>query len=543
MRRRAVFALLIASPVIAALGVQPAFAQRSCETLREITLDHATITATTAYAAGAYKLPPDAFRPPPRSELPAFCRVEAIARPTSDSEIKFELWLPASGWNGKFEQVGNGGFAGTIPRVTMAQALLRGYGTAGTDDGHVGSTDVAWAIGHPEKVADFGYRAVHETSIQSKAILREFYGKEPAQSYFVGCSDGGREALMEAQRFPADFHGIVAGAPANDWTHLMFKGALDERAVLDHPASYIPPEKLAALQKAAIAACDTLDGVKDGLIQNPRRCRFDPAVIQCKGEDTPACLTGAQVETARKIYGAVKNSRTGAVIFPGFAPGTEAVPANWATWITGASADKPPLGAFFANAFFANMVFENPKWDFHSLNFDSDVKLTDDKVGSILNSTNPNLSAFKARGGKLIQYHGWGDAAIPPQRSIDYFESVQSAMGSTSNFYRLFLIPGMSHCGGGIGATVFGNETSVPEDAEHDFDAALDQWVVRDIAPERIIATGFDADNPAKGATLTRPLCPYPQDAHYQGSGDTNTAASFTCQAPPRKTAGPGHVR
>ena len=467
--------------------------------------------------------------------MPAFCRVAGVTKPTSDSEIKFEVWLPtAASWNGKFEQVGNGGFAGTVPLAGMAEPLLRGYATAGTDDGHVGSTDVSWAIGHPEKVIDFGYRAVHETSVQAKAIVRAFYGKDPRHSYFVGCSDGGREALMEAQRFPADFHGIVAGAPANFWTHLMFKGASNELA-LASPGAYIPPNKLPALQDAALAACDTLDGVKDGLILNPQTCHFDPAVIQCKGEDSPDCLTALQVEAAQKIYGPVKNSRTGAQISPGFSPGAEAVPANWRTWITGASAGQPPVGAFFANLFFANMVFENPQWDFHTLNFDSDVKLTDDKVASVLNSTDPNLRAFKARGGKLIQYAGWGDAAIPPQDSVDYFETVQSAIGNTKSFYRLFMVPGMSHCGGGVGANSFGNGVVVPHaDAAHDVVMALDQWVIRNVPPDQIIATGFVDNIPAKGVAMTRPLCPYPQEAHYKGTGDTNDTGNFVCQLPPK---------
>jgi feruloyl esterase len=467
--------------------------------------------------------------------MPAFCRVAGVAKPTSDSEIKFEVWLPASGWNSKFEQVGNGGFAGTIPLAAMAEPLLRGYATAGTDDGHVGGTDASWAIGHPEKVIDFGYRAVHETSVQAKAIIHEFYGKNLAQSYFVGCSDGGREALMEAQRFPADFHGIVAGAPANFWTHLMFKGVWDERALLDDPASYIPPSKLPALQNAALAACDALDGTKDGLIQNPGLCHFDPAVIQCKGSDAADCLSAPQIEAAKTIYGPVKNSRTGAQISPGFSPGAEAVPANWRTWITGTGAGELTVGAFFANFFFADMVFENPKWDFHTLNFDSDVKLTDDKLASILNSTDPNLRPFKALGGKLIQYHGWGDAAIPPQDSIDYFESVQSAMGRTSGFYRLFMVPGMSHCRDGAGANAFGNGVPAPQaDAAHDVVIALDQWVVHDLAPGQIIATGFVDGNPAKGVAMTRPLCPHPQETHYKGNGDTNSAASFACQVPAR---------
>jgi Tannase and feruloyl esterase len=533
MSHRIRFAFLFGLPMMMTFCLRPAFAQRPCENLAQLALANATITTATSVPAGTFKLPADPNQLPPRANMPAFCRVAGVAKPTSDSEIKFEVWLPVSGWNGKFEQVGNGGFAGAIPVTAMAEPLLRGYATAGTDDGHVGGRDVSWAIGHPEKVIDFGYRAVHETSEQAKAIVREFYGKVPEQSYFVGCSDGGREALMEAERFPADFHGIVAGAPANDWTHLMFKGTLDERAVLDEPASNIPPSKLPVLQNAALAACDALDGVKDGLIQNPRLCRFDPAVIQCKGADSADCLTATQVEAAKKIYGPAKNSRTGTQISPGFSPGTEAVPANWQTWITGAGTGQLPLGAFFANSFFADMVFENPEWDFHALNFDRDVKLTDDKLASILNSTDANLKPFKARGGKLIQYHGWGDAAIPPQNSIDYFESVQLAMGATESFYRLFMVPGMSHCRGGLGANVFGNGIFGDQaDSEHDVVMALDQWVVHDVAPVQIIATGFIDGNPGKGVMMTRPLCPYPQEAHYKGAGNTNSAASFVCQAP-----------
>jgi hypothetical protein len=531
--RRIAFSLLLALPITGVCSGS-AFAQHRCEDLAKLRLTNAMVTSATSFAAGVFKSPADPFQPPPRADIPTFCRVDGIAKPTSDSEIKFEVWLPALGWNGKFEQVGNGGLAGIIPLAAMAEPLLRGYATAGTDDGHASSvTDGAWAIGHPEKVIDFGYRAVHETSIQAKAIIRAFYGKDPAQSYFVGCSDGGREALMEAQRFPADFHGIVAGAPANFFTHLSFRLLWDERALHDDPASYISAGKLAALQSAALATCDGLDGVKDGLIQNPQLCRFDPAVIQCKGADGPGCLTGAQVEAARKIYEPIKDPRTGALIAPGFSPGTEAVPANWAAWIIGARTRDSTVGALIGNSIFADMVFENSRWELKALNFDGDVKFADHKLAVVLNSTDPNLRRFKAYGGKLIQYHGWGDAAIPPQWSIDYFESVQSAMGITKDFYRLFMIPGMSHCGGGLGANVFGNEFTVQQaDAEHDVVMALDQWVVHNIAPDHIIATGFVDDNPAKGVVMTRPLCPYPQDTHYKGTGDTNNATSFTCQAP-----------
>lgn len=514
-------------------------AQTSCEALANLTLANATITSATAVPAGSFK-PPAAMGPPaPAEDLPAFCRVAGIARPTSDSEIHFEVWLPASGWNGKLEQVGNGGFAGMIPFAGMTGPLLQGYATAATDDGHGIGPGQAWAIGHPEKVADFGYRAVHETAVQAKAILRAFYGKDARRNYFVGCSEGGREGLTEAQRYPEDFQGIVAGAPAIHWDALQLRGAWDAQALLATPASYIPPAKLPVLQNAAIAACDALDGAKDGFIENPERCHFDPAVVECQGDDAAGCLTAAQVQAAKKIYGPMKNSRTGAVIGPGFSPGVEAFPGNWAVWVTGMSAPQLGIGKLFASFFFRDFLFANPQWDVQSLNLDSDIKLADDKFGPILNSDDPNLRGFKAQGGKLIQYHGWGDAAIPPQGSVDYFQSVQKTMGKTQDFYRLFMVPAMSHCAGGPGATMFGNAGgagSAEADADHDVVLALDRWVEKGVPPDRIIATGFVDGNPAKGVAMTHPLCPYPQVAHYKGTGDTKDAANFVCEAPRGET-------
>jgi tannase/feruloyl esterase len=512
-------------------------AQTSCEALANLTLTNATITSAASVAAGSYKPPATPGLPPPTKPLPAFCRVAGIAKPTSDSEIHFEVWLPASGWNGKFEQVGNGGFAGFIPFAGMAEPLLHGYATAATDDGHPNGPDQTWAIGHPEKVADFGYRAVHETAVQAKAILHAFYGKDARRNYFAGCSEGGREGLTEAQRYPKDFHGIVAGAPAIHWDTLQLRGAWDALALLETPASYIPPAKLPILQNAAVAACDSIDGAKDGFIENPELCHFDPEVIQCKGDDVSNCLTSAQVQAVEKIYDPMKNSQTGAVIGPGFSPGVEAFPANWPIWITGSSAPQLGVGKLFATYFFRDMVFENPKWDVHSLHLD-DIKKADDKFGATLNSDDPNLRAFKAQGGKLIQYHGWGDAAIPPQGSVDYFEAVQKTMGYTKSFYRLFMVPSMSHCAGGPGATIFGNAGGMEppeEDADHDVVLALDRWVEKGLAPDHIIATGFVGNNPAKGVAMTHPICPYPQMAHYNGTGDTKDAANFACAAPPKK--------
>ena len=535
MIRRIAFVSSLVALVSAVLFPALARAQSSCESLANLKLENATISSAVSVAAGGFKPPSAPGQPAPARDLPAFCRVAGVATPTSDSEIRFEVWLPASGWNGKFEQVGNGGFAGTIPLSGMAEPLSRGYATAATNDGHVNGPDQSWAIGHPEKVIDFGYRAVHETSVQAKAIIRAFYGKDAARSYFVGCSEGGREGLTEAERFPDDFHGIVAGAPAIRWNHLQFMGAWEARALLETPASYIPPKKLSVLQNGAIAACDTIDGVKDGLIENPQLCHFDPATVQCKGDDAPDCLTAPQVEAAKKIYGGARNPRTGAIVEPGLSPGVEAVPANWPVWITGNSAPQLGVAKLFANFFITDFVFPNSKWDLSTLNFDTDLKMADDKLGAILNSDDPNLKAFKSRGGKLIQYHGWGDAAIPPQGSVDYFESVQKAMGKTENFYRLFMVPSMSHCAGGPGATFFGNGLAAQPDADHDVVIALDRWVEQGVAPDKLIAVGFVDGNPSKGVAMTHPLCPYPQQAHYKGDGDPKDASSFVCQVPKKK--------
>jgi Tannase and feruloyl esterase len=533
IHRRIAFACLLVVPLAVAVFAPRASAQRSCDSLTGLQLSHAKITSAASVAAGTFKPPAAPGAPPINFLLPAFCRVQAVATPTSDSDIRFEVWLPASGWNGKFEQVGNGAFAGAIPLSSMALPLYRGYATAATDDGHQANpASAAWAVGHPEKVIDFGYRAVHEVSLQSKAIVAAFYGKHPKLSYFVGCSDGGREALMEAQRFSADFRGIIAGAPANNWTRLSTKGLWDERA-LSQPGAWIPPAKLKVLQDAALSQCDSRDGLKDGLIENPELCPFNPKSVECKGADAAGCLTAPQVEAARKIYGPAVNSETGAEIYPGFSPGAEANPANWLIWITGAQSPKFTVQALIANSFFTDMVFGKPQMNVDAINFGSDFKLAGEKIGSIIDSASPDLRTFQSRGGKLIQYAGWGDAAIPPQGSVDYFKSVQAEMGDTKNFYRLFMVPGMSHCGGGEGANSFGNAGPVPDAApSNDVVMAMDRWVTKNVAPGKIIATRYVDNNPAKGVQYTRPLCPYPAQAHYNG-GDPNSASSFSCAVPP----------
>ena len=464
----------------------------------------------------------------PAGAIPARCVVQGIATPTSDSQIRFEVWLPVSGWNGKYQQVGNGGWAGALPAAAMADPVRRGYAVAGTDDGHQGS-GAAWAIGHPEKIIDFGYRAVHVTYEQSRAIVKAFYGADIRRNYFVGCSDGGREALMEAQRYPEDFDGIVAGAPANDWSHLMVGGVWNELALLDTAGSAIPPAKLPAIQRAVLDSCDQLDGVKDGLIEDPRACRFDPAVLLCKGEDSIACLTAPQLAALRKIYAGPKSPRTGEPLAPGFPPGSEAGPNGWVSWVTTADPARA-IQFYFSNSYFGQAVHEQAEWDFHKMDFTADVALSDSKVGPFTNAMNPDLRSFRAHGGKLIQYHGWGDAAISPLNSINYYDNVRAflsqypdARGEASrpmeDFYRLFLVPGMGHCGGGAGPNRF------------DAVSALEAWVEKGAAPERLIGEGKDTADASK--TLTRPLCPYPQTAHYKGSGDPDSAASFECALPP----------
>jgi len=506
----------------------PVFAQQSCERLPDLKLSRTTITSSTMVAAGPFSTPAaGGVGGTPGIIVPAHCEVKGVVRPTKDSEIKFAVWLPAANWNGKYRQEGNGGWAGSIPYRSMIDALSRGYATAGTDDGHEGGRGADWAIGHPEKLIDFGYRAVHETSVQAKVIVREFYGRDPSLNYFAGCSDGGREALMEAQRYPEDFNGILAGAPANNWSHLFTGFVWNEQALLKAPGSNIPPSKLSVIQNAVIAACDSLDGLKDGLLEDPRACRFDPSRLLCKANDNSECLTPPQADALKKIYAGPADPRTRGPIFPGYPPGAEAAAGTWDTWIAAAN----PAAAIqfnFGNTYYGQAVFEDPKWDFRTFNFDTDVRFGDAKAGTVLNSTSLDLRSFRAEGGKLLQYHGWGDAAISALSSIEYYAAVQAFLskfpdgrsanaGPVIDFYRLFMVPGMGHCGGGAGPNTF------------DAFSALEAWVEKGVAPEQIIGRGTFAGD---GARMTWPLCAYPKIARYKGTGDPKDAANFQCVAP-----------
>jgi len=505
-----------------------AAAATPCAGLSELMLPGATITAAQSVPAGPFT-PPEG---PAIPGVPAFCRVALVVKPSSDSNIQVEVWLPASNWNGKFQGIGNGGFAGYIGYGALANAIAHGYATASTDTGHhAGGTDASWALDHRERIVDFGYRAIHETALKAKAIINAFYGEGPKRSYFSSCSNGGRQALMEAQRYPADYDGIIAGAPANYWTHLLTQAVVNVQATLGDSAGYISAAKLPAIQKAALAACDAGDGVKDGVIEDPAQCRFDPAVLLCQGAESDSCLTQPQLATLKKLYDGPRTSK-GAQIMPGYSPGGEAEPGGWAAWITGPSQGKSLLYAF-GTQFFSNMVFDQASWDWKTFQVDRDMKVADDKMAGIMNAGDADLKNFQARGGKLILYHGWSDAAIPAQSTINYYRSVEKKMGAkqVSQFVRLYMVPSMEHCGGGAGATTFGQGGVGQGDAQHDIDAALERWVEQNSAPAEIIASKFQTGtNPASGIARTHPLCPYPQKAYYKGTGSTDDAANFVCK-------------
>jgi len=512
-------------------GFRPV-AAATCESLADLKLPNTTITMAQTVAAASFTPPsPGGNMPIAASykELPAFCRVAGVIKPTSDSEIKFEVWMPSAGWNGKFHGIGNGGFAGSITYQGLAGALSRGYAAASTDTGHSGQ-DASWALGHPEKIVDYGHRAIHEMTEKAKSIIKAFYGDGPKRSYFASCSNGGRQALMEAQRYPNDYDGIIAGAPANYFTHILTGFAWNMQATLNDAASYIPARKLKAIEATALAACDGRDGVTDGVLDDPVKCGFDPSVLLCKGAESDECLTEKQVAALKKLYAGPRNAK-GKQIIPGFVPGGETGQSGWTAWITG-PAPKGALQYFFSTQAFANMIYNNPAWDYKTFELERDGKLADEKLGAILNAVDPNLKAFKARGGKLILYHGWNDAALPPVNTINYFESVRAKLGKRESdaFMRLFMAPGMQHCGGGPGPNSFGIfVTSAQSDPRHDLTLALERWVEEGVAPDQIIAAKRQTADPKSPVIRTRPLCPYPQVARYKGSGSTDDAANFAC--------------
>jgi len=482
----------------------------TCESLRHLVLPETTITLAKLETAETYKSGLIEAPGPPLTNLPPFCRVAGEMRPAPDSKIKFEVWMPASGWNGKFMAVGNGGWSGEIWYPFMGAALRGGYATASTDTGHEGSfREASFALGHPEKVVDFGYRAVHEMTVKAKAIVSAFYGDPPKFSYWQGCSSGGKQGLKEAQRFPRDYDGIIAGAPASDWVQLAASGVWIWQVNHNVDTQVLSTEKLQALHKAALDACDSRDGVSDGVIDNPQNCRFDPDTLRCKAVETASCLTGPEIEAAKKIYAGPKSPRTGKQIFPGLEPGSE---LGW--WMYGSGEDPPIVASHFRY-----LVFKDASWSAGKLNFDSDITLADKLDDGLLPATDPNLKEFFAHGGKLILYHGWTDPLIAPRSTIDYYKSVSGTNGvEAESSVRLFMAPGMDHCTGGAGPSQF------------DMTTVLADWVEHGKAPEMVLAAHLPDGPPGThGPDRTRPLCAYPRVAKYKGTGSTDDATSFAC--------------
>ncbi|HUK32580.1 MAG TPA: tannase/feruloyl esterase family alpha/beta hydrolase [Vicinamibacterales bacterium] len=475
----------------------------TCDSLKSVTLPDATIDAVQPVAAGAFQQPgARGGRGNAMADLPAFCRVAITARPSSDSDIKIEVWLPAENWNQKYQAVGNGAWTGSIGYAAMADALRRGYATSSTDTGHVGGS-ASFAMGHPEKAIDFAYRSEHEMVLKSKAIINAFYGGAPKYSYWNGCSAGGRQALKEAEMFPADFDGIIAGSPGLDWSGRSAQ-AVRINQLLEKEDPRLSPAHLALLHDAVVNACDAQDGVKDGLISNPAACKFDPSVLSCKNGETSGCLTAAQVATAKAIYSPIRSHGRD---MQGLAYGSE---LNWTDLGWSVSARATGLDHY------RYLVYNDPEWTVSKFNVDADPAKLEQGVSGEIDARNADLKPFFARGGKLLMYHGWADPQISPLNATTYYKQVVKTVGATKlgDSYRLFMAPGMAHCGGGEGP--------------NDFDkvGTLEQWVEKGKAPDQIVAS----HSKAGAVDRTRPLCPYPQVATYRGSGSIDEAASFVCK-------------
>ena len=490
-----------------------AHAATPCADLAQV-LKHANTTITLAadVPAGGLKLPSGAGAggPPMNfASLPAFCRVAGTIRPSADSDIRFEVWMPLTGWNGKFVGGGNGVWAGSIAYGDMVTPLTRGYATAASDVGHQGSPlDGTFLVGHPEKLIDFGHRAVHETAVAAKATIAAYYGKGPKYSLYASCSTGGRIGLMEAYRYPEDYDAISAMAPANPMVPLMVMSLWTGNAVMNNAASRIPAPKFALLQKAALAACDASDAVQDGVINNPQACRFDPGVLQCKQAEASDCLTAPQVAAIRAIYAGPRNPRTGKQIYPGLAVGSEAQMPVLAM-------GQEPFPV--ATTFFRGPVFSDPTWNFRSFDYDRDVDRAMTYGSDALDVPPTGLDRFFAGKRKLLLSHGWADGLIPAHSTIDFYDALVKDVGARKarDGVRLFMAPGMAHCAGGSGPSSI------------DMLGAIDRWVETGKAPQTLIAS-----NPPGAPARTRPLCAHPKVAKYKGSGSTDDANNFRCANP-----------
>jgi feruloyl esterase len=481
----------------------------------------------------------------PRLKVPASCRVQLLITPSDDSHIESVLWLPESGWNGRLWSTGNGAFAGSIDEPGLTIALSRSYAVSATDTGHrADDLDAAWALEHPQKLIDFGFRAIHETAKDAKAIVAAYYGRPASFSYFSSSSNGGREALMEAQRFPDDYDGIEAGAPALDGARTIAAVAWMEQQLVRTPGAWIPPSKLSVITAAVMAACDELDGLRDGLIDDPRRCAFKPESLLCRNGDADTCLSAQQVASLKALYRG-PGADLGDTGHDGFSPGGE---SGWSDWLLGSAPGRSYLYQMTLQ-FYRYLIYADSSWSLDRFDYVRDAPEAVRKLDPMYEAREPDLNAFAAHGGKLIVFHGWNDMAIPPGRTIDYYEAVRTTMGSeqTAAFLRLYMVPGLRHVVGGRGPTAFGQiaPPAPNASASDNVSAALIAWVEQGLAPQAIVAGDY-GERGANTHSLydvisfadmipirTRPLCPYPLAEHWTGHGSIDEAGNFVCAKPP----------
>ena len=536
--------LIVLVPVVAnAQNIERTAA--ACERLASLSLPNAEITLAQVVGAGSFTVPPAAPRSgggssvlagtigpvpevpgrvtantaglglgynggkgvPPFAALPAFCRVTATLRPSPSSDIRMELWLPVAGWNGNFRGTSPNGLGGVINYNAMGVGLTEGFAVASTDTGHQGG-DTAW-MAVPEQVTDFAGRAMHETTVAGKTLTAAYYGAAPRFAYMLECGGGSAAALHEVQKYPADYDGVVVGGHAAHLTRQIFGQLWLWGATHPEGVAILPTPKLQVLHRAVLDKCDALDGVKDGLLENPARCSFDPQEIACRAADGPDCLSAAQVDAVRKIYAGPTNPRTGERVWSPLYRGSE---LDWSFFTEAPS----PIG--IATGVLRDAILKDPGWDYRTspIDFDRHVALADRSDIARVNASNPDISAYVRRGGKLILSGGWNNALVPAGAVLDYYQRLEAAIGrqNTDRAVRLYMVPGMIECNGGPGTDTF------------DMLAVMRRWVERDPAPREVLASRVERGKVVR----TRPLCPYPQAATYRGRGSTDDAASFSCR-------------
>jgi feruloyl esterase len=532
---------LLRIPAFAAfLHAATAAASTPCEGLPTLALDNGRVAASVLVSGPSFTAPDGQTY----GDVPPFCKVSVVATPTPDSLINIEVWLPtAARWNGRLQAVGNGGYAGNLaaPAPAMVIGLRKDFAVASTDMGTAPSANnnADVLVGHPQKWEDWGHRATHVMTTISKQLVSAFYGRPAAYSYFNGCSTGGQQALMSAQRYPEDYDGILAGAGAHNRTHLHTGIVWSYNAMRATLGSLFSSEHAKLVTNAVTGACAVQGGgvAGDAFLTDPRSCNWDPVALQCPGGlPGTSCLSAEQVAAARKIYGGAHNPATGERIAVGGTRGAEA--DSQFGWYAQGRGTEPQFASLFKWVFGLG-------WTAASYDFDSHMAAVDALLAPLLNANKPDLSAFRARGGRILAYHGTADPIIPLQESINYYHRVvqaqpgswKPALERTRQFFRLFAVPGMAHCAGGPGPNAFGNLISgtvvAPEppvsDGMHDAMVALQNWVEGGGGPDRLVATKYVNDQPALGIQMQRPICAYPAFPKYLGSGDPNQAANYAC--------------